>query len=78
MDEMQTTEIRRTVPQPAFQYGGFWMRFWAYLLDLAVIAAVGGIIVKPLFRALDLQLSASGIFTHVNIASALVFTCTLS
>ncbi|RWR07753.1 RDD family protein [Siminovitchia fortis] len=73
MDEMQTTEIRRTVPQPAFQYGGFWMRFWAYLLDLAVIAAVGGIIVKPLFRALDLQLSASGIFTHVNIASALVF-----
>ncbi len=73
MDELQTNEIRKTVQPPAFRYGGFWMRFWAYLLDLVVVAAVSGIIVKPVFRALDLQLSASGIFTPINIASALIF-----
>lgn len=73
MDEMQTNEIRKTVQPPAFRYGGFWMRFWAYLLDLVVVAAVSGIIVKPVFRALDFQLSASGIFTPINIASALIF-----
>ncbi|GIN23250.1 MAG TPA: RDD family protein [Bacillus bacterium] len=73
MDEIQTNETRRTDPRPPFHYGGFWMRFWAYLLDLAVIGGVSGILVKPLFRALDLQLSASGIFTPINIASALIF-----
>ncbi|RST76396.1 RDD family protein [Siminovitchia acidinfaciens] len=73
MDDMQMNELRMRDPQPVVQYGGFWMRFWAYLLDLIVIASVSGIIVKPLFRALDLELGTGGIITPFNIVSALVF-----
>lgn len=73
MDDIQTSEVPMRDRKPVVQYGGFWMRFWAYLLDLAVIAGINGIIIKPLFRALDLQLAASGIFTPINIASALIF-----
>ncbi|AZB43937.1 RDD family protein [Bacillus sp. FJAT-42376] len=34
-------------PEPAF--GGFWIRFWAYLVDLAVIAGINAILIKPIF-----------------------------
>ncbi|KZZ85664.1 RDD family protein [Bacillus sp. SJS] len=30
-------------------YGGFWIRFWAYLVDLAVIAGINAILIKPIF-----------------------------
>lgn len=29
---------------------GFWIRFWAYLIDLIVIGAIGGLLIKPIFR----------------------------
>lgn len=32
----------------AYRFAGFWMRFWAYLLDLLVVASLNGIIVSPL------------------------------
>lgn len=67
MDELQPDKTA------AWEYGGFWMRFWAYLLDLLVIAGINGILIKPIFRLLDLSLDASGIFTPINITTAVVF-----
>ncbi|WJY27962.1 MULTISPECIES: RDD family protein [Sporosarcina] len=32
---------------------GFWIRFWAYLIDLIIISAISGLIVKPVFRVFD-------------------------
>ncbi|MEH7442480.1 RDD family protein [Bacillus sp. JJ1122] len=54
-------------------YGGFWMRFWAYLLDLIVIGSVNRMIIHPVFRALDVPLVKEGIFSPVSIATAIVF-----
>lgn len=34
---------------------GFWTRFWAYCIDLIVISAIGGILVKPIFYMLGLS-----------------------
>lgn len=28
---------------------GFWIRFWAFLLDGFIITAVGGIFINPIF-----------------------------
>ena len=33
-----------------FHYAGFWMRFWAYLLDLAVIASLNNLLIYPIFH----------------------------
>ena len=33
-----------------FHYAGFWMRFWAYLLDLAVVASLNSLLIKPIFH----------------------------
>jgi uncharacterized RDD family membrane protein YckC len=55
------------------KFAGFWMRFWAYLLDLIVIGSVNRILINPLFRALDLDLNAGSIFAPVSIATAITF-----
>lgn len=56
-----------------FKYAGFWMRFWAYLLDLIVIGSIDRILINPVFRALDWELHAIGIFAPVSIATAVTF-----
>lgn len=56
-----------------YKYAGFWMRFWAYLLDLVVIGSVNRILINPIFRALDLDLNAMSIFSPVSIATAITF-----
>lgn len=32
------------------RYAGFWMRFWAYLLDLLVVGSINRLIIHPIFR----------------------------
>ncbi|WP_312469996.1 RDD family protein [Neobacillus sp.] len=55
------------------RYAGFWMRFWAYLLDLIVIGSIERILIKPLFRILDISLTEFNMFAPISIASALIF-----
>jgi uncharacterized RDD family membrane protein YckC len=55
------------------ELGGFWMRFWAYLLDLIVISSIGRLIVYPIFRALDLSLMKDDMFAPISILSAIIF-----
>ncbi|MBA4537954.1 RDD family protein [Bacillus aquiflavi] len=54
-------------------YAGFWMRFWAYVVDLIVISSINGILVKPVFRMLDLPLVENKVFAPLTIATAIVF-----
>lgn len=56
-----------------YKYAGFWMRFWAYLLDLVVIGSINGIIVYPIFRVLDLSLNEASMFAPVSIVTAVIF-----
>jgi uncharacterized RDD family membrane protein YckC len=56
-----------------YQYAGFWMRFWAYLLDLLVIGSVNRIIVYPVFRLLDVPVNDSHLFAPVSITTAILF-----
>ncbi|WP_338449117.1 RDD family protein [Niallia oryzisoli] len=56
-----------------YRYAGFWMRFWAYLLDLLVIASLNGILVYPILRALDVKISDPSMFAPVSILTAVIF-----
>jgi uncharacterized RDD family membrane protein YckC len=57
----------------SFRYAGFWMRFWAYLLDLVVVGSIIRLMIKPGFRILDIPLAEANMFTPVSIASAVIF-----
>lgn len=57
----------------SYRFAGFWMRFWAYLLDLIVIGSINRLIIYPLFRILDIPLVDKGIFSPIAIATAGTF-----
>lgn len=57
----------------SYRYAGFWMRFWAYLLDLIVIGSIERLLVKPLFRLLEIPLGEFNMFAPLSIASAIIF-----
>ncbi|WP_042342354.1 RDD family protein [Bacillus timonensis] len=66
-------DTTRLVGKAIPRYAGFWMRFWAYLLDLVVISSINRILINPIFRALDLPLSESSMFSAASISTAIVF-----
>ena len=61
--------------QPNYKFAGFWMRFWAYLLDIVVIGSIDRIVVYPIFRMFDFSLSEANMFAPVSIITAIVFLC---
>ncbi|WP_442595485.1 RDD family protein [Neobacillus sp. D3-1R] len=67
-DSYLETEVVRPL-----RFAGFWMRFWAYLLDLIVIGSIDRIIVNPIFRFLDIPLSESNLFAPISITTAIIF-----
>lgn len=52
---------------------GFWVRFWAYLIDLLVIAAATSIVAKPIFLLLGIETSDSVWYAPYAIVSAIIF-----
>jgi uncharacterized RDD family membrane protein YckC len=56
-----------------FFLAGFWLRVWAYLIDLIVIGSITRLIVKPVFKVLDISLVDGSMFAPVSILSAIVF-----
>jgi uncharacterized RDD family membrane protein YckC len=75
-EEKQIVEQQEAIISPArstAHYAGFWMRFWAYLLDLLVIASINGIIAYPIFRFMDLPLEKNHVFTPLSIVTAATF-----
>ncbi|BAQ11756.1 red domain-containing protein [Bacillus sp. OxB-1] len=39
------------------KYAGFWTRFWAYVIDLLVVSAISGILLKPAFHLSGMAIS---------------------
>lgn len=51
---------------------GFWIRFWAYIIDLIVIGSINRMIVNPLFNLLGWD-GKWFIFSPMSIAASLIF-----
>lgn len=64
---------RHQSPSSTMKYAGFWMRFWAYLLDLIVIGSLNRLIINPVFRALDLDLNPISMLAPASIVTAILF-----
>lgn len=72
MDVVNTTAI---VEPPTIKQktAGFWMRFWAFLLDSLVISAIVGISVKPLFALMNWEIATSVWYAPMTIISGFIF-----
>ncbi|MGO4888722.1 RDD family protein [Anaerobacillus sp. MEB173] len=54
------------------RFAGFWMRFWAYLLDLVVVFSLNGILAYPVLRWLGIVEVEYFIFSIEALITALV------
>ena len=59
--------------QNAVVYAGFWLRFWAYLIDIIVVWSLDHLLLKPIFKALNLSQYDFTIFSPITIGSAVIF-----
>lgn len=54
-------------------YAGFWLRFWAYLIDIIGVWSLDNLLIKPVFKALNLSQYDFAILSPITIGSAVVF-----
>ncbi|MEK5037898.1 RDD family protein [Sporosarcina sp. FSL K6-3457] len=56
------------------KYVGFWTRFWAYTIDLLVLYAISGILIKPIFRVVGTDISNPSflLFSPYKVAALLL------
>ncbi|MDN4493683.1 RDD family protein [Ureibacillus aquaedulcis] len=52
---------------------GFWMRFWAFVVDILIVWALVGIIINPLFHLFGWNLSESHWYSPMTIVSGLFY-----
>jgi len=52
---------------------GFWMRFWAYLIDILIIGSISRLFIKPIFRLLEIPIDSSGILSPYTVIDSIVF-----
>ncbi|WP_066172993.1 RDD family protein [Bacillus marinisedimentorum] len=69
---MEGSEDSRLEAASMIQYAGFWMRFWAYLLDLIVIGSLNRILVYPVLRYIEAPLTQESMFAPAAAATAIV------
>ncbi|WP_216828946.1 RDD family protein [Alkalihalobacterium elongatum] len=68
----EETEVIDKQVEDNYRYAGFWMRFWAFLLDGIIIFSINGILVTPVLSLLDLTREVIWFFSIAGLLSALV------
>lgn len=69
----QENQHVQVVQQYEQKTAGFWMRFWAFIVDVMIISAIVGILVNPIFNLFDWSLTDSSWYAPITIISAIFY-----
>ena len=74
-DVMETFEAKPIIPEISYtrKSAGFWMRFWAFLLDTIIVSALIGLTVRPIFALMDWSLASSVWYAPIAIISGIIY-----
>ncbi|MEK4486739.1 RDD family protein [Psychrobacillus sp. FSL H8-0484] len=77
-DVQENTSItQKVVVHRTAQYepkaAGFWIRFWAYTIDILILSSIGMLLIKPVFRIFSLALNDSKWYAPFAIITAIIF-----
>lgn len=80
MDSSYDNDLQKvnstTIDEPAsstYKYAGFWMRYWAYLIDVVIVFSVNGILLSPLMFLNEGLPIDIGFWTLNGILSGVVY-----
>lgn len=65
--------IVKRAEQYEHKAAGFWIRFWAYTVDVLILASIGMLLIKPIFRLFSLELNDSAWYAPLTLISATLF-----
>lgn len=57
----------------SIRYAGFWMRFWAYLVDVIVVASLNGILITPFVKWLDIPAAEPAFLPLQGVLTGLIY-----
>ena len=66
-------QIVREVEVYEQKAAGFWLRFWAFLIDTLIVSAIIGIAINPIFHLMDWSFDESVWYRPIVILSAIVY-----
>jgi uncharacterized RDD family membrane protein YckC len=52
---------------------GFWIRFWAYIVDLLILSSIGMLLIKPIFRLFSLEINNPSWYAPFTLITAILF-----
>ncbi|ATP41449.1 hypothetical protein CSE16_16035 [Solibacillus sp. R5-41] len=72
---IETFETTPTIRYPQIQQktAGFWMRFWAFVLDSLIISAIVGVTIRPLFAVMDWDLVGVNWYAPFTVLSVMIY-----
>ncbi|GAE34147.1 RDD family protein [Halalkalibacter akibai] len=70
---LRQSQKSEEISPPIYQYAGFWVRLWAFLLDLITVFSIQLLFVNPIIRYMNLSGVSLGPFTVETIFGALIF-----
>ncbi|MBD7943548.1 MULTISPECIES: RDD family protein [Psychrobacillus] len=77
VQESPSSTQQRIVVQQTESYvqkaAGFWIRFWAYTVDLLVLSSIGMLLVKPIFRLFSIDINNPSWYAPISIVTAVIF-----
>ncbi|SDI78428.1 RDD family protein [Natribacillus halophilus] len=68
----QGEEVKPTQVIEMSIYAGFWMRFWAYIVDLIIVFSLNALFIRPIFMFLDASPTLFFGITVVGVLTAIV------
>lgn len=74
-DIIEVVDEASVVKPPSIKQktAGFWMRFWAFLLDSIVISAIIGVSIKPVFALMNWNVASDVWYAPMTILSGIIF-----
>lgn len=75
--QANTSATQQVIVHRTEQYeqkaAGFWIRFWAYTVDILILASVGMLLIKPIFRLFSLDLNNPVWYAPFTLITAAIF-----
>ena len=71
--EQKLTYTIEETEQFMLKPAGFWIRFWAYLIDLLVISSVSSIVIYPLFHIFNWDYQGTTWYAPIGFITGIVF-----
>lgn len=70
---IEQEKIAREKADADTKKAGFWIRFWAYLLDVVIVFSINGIVLTPIAFIRDLPIFEWQVISAVGVLSGLVY-----